>query len=387
MRSRDAASWATWGWALQGLPWARCFTATALRGARAQRVAPHFAPKAKNVIWIFLAGGVSHVEGFDPKPALVKYAGMTIAETPYKDILTSPFNENQRIHVPNDANGQPRMTIYPPQIGSTRRGQSGIEVSDWWPEVGSCVDDLAVIRSVWTTDNNHGAQLQFHTGRHVLEGRLPTIGSWIHYGLGSLNEDLPSFVVLGPPIGDCCGGVGGHGAGYLGPEHDGVRLEIDPAKALPYASPVKGVYREEQREEFTLIDRLNRISAEKYPDDPALQARIKSYELAFRMQTAVPEVVRLESESEETRRLYGIDRDAITRLRPAVPGRPSAGRAGRPVCPALPRHRRARRLGRPRKPQGQPFEALRPGRSANRRSAARPEAVGFAGRDDRRLGE
>ncbi len=271
---------------------------------------PHFAPKAKHVIWIFLAGGVSHVEGFDPKPALTKYAGKTIAETPYKHVLTSPFNENQRIHVPNDANGQPRMRIYPPQVGSTRRGESGIEVSDWWPEVGSCVDDLAVIRSVWTTDNNHGAQLQFHTGRHVLEGRLPTIGSWIHYGLGSMNDDLPSFVVLGPPIGDCCGGVGGHGAGYLGPEHDGVRLEIDPAKALPYASPVKGVWREEQREEFALMDRLNRFSAEKYPDDPALKARIKSYELAFRMQTAVPEVVRLESEPEETHRLYGIDIDA-----------------------------------------------------------------------------
>ena len=271
---------------------------------------PHLAPKAKHVIWIFLAGGVSHVEGFDPKPALTKYAGMTIAETPYKDVLTSPFNENQRIHVPNDANGQPRMRIYPPQVGSTRRGKSGIEVSDWWPEVGSCVDDLAVIRSVWTTDNNHGAQLQFHTGRHVLEGPLPTIGSWVHYGLGSLNDDLPSFVVLGTPLADCCGGLGGHGGSYLGPEHDGVRLEIDPAKALPYASPVKGVWREEQREEFSLMDRLNRISAEKYPNDQALKARIKSYELAFRMQTAVPEVVRLESESEETHGLYGIDTDA-----------------------------------------------------------------------------
>ncbi len=348
---------------------------------------PHLAPKAKHVIWIFLAGGVSHVEGFDPKPALTKYAGMTIAETPYKDVLTSPFNANQRIHVPNDANGQPRMRIYPPQVGSTKRGKSGIEVSDWWPEVGSCVDDLAVIRSVWTTDNNHGAQLQFHTGRHVLEGRLPTIGSWIHYGLGSLNDDLPSFVVLGPPIGDCCGGVGGHGAGYLGPEHDGVRLEIDPARALPYASPVKGVWREEQRGEFALMDRLNRISAEKYPEDPALQG--------------ANQVVRAGLPDADGRPRGGppggrIRRDApalrhrrrcLAGFRAAMPRGQEAGRARRPVRPALPRHRRGRRLGRPREPQGEPLEALRQVDRPIAGLLQRPEAEGPARRDDRRLGQ
>ncbi len=268
-----------------------------------------FAPRAKNVIWLFMVGGASHVEGFDPKPALTKYGGKTIAETPYKDAIKSRFGENLRIVVPDDANGQQRMTLYPLQVGFSKRGQSGIEVSDWWPEVGSCVDDLSVVRSVWTTDNNHGAQLQFHTGRHVLEGKHPTIGSWVHYGLGSMNDDLPSFVVLGTPIADCCGGVGGHGPGYLGPEHDGVRLEIDPKNPLPFATPGKGVYKEEQREEFSLVDRLNRLSAAKYPDDAALRARIKSYELAFRMQSAVPEVVNLEAEPEETRRLYGLDRE------------------------------------------------------------------------------
>jgi hypothetical protein len=103
--------------------------------------------------------------------------------------------------------------------------------------------------------------------------------------------------------------VGGHGPGYLGPEHDGVRLEIDPRNPLPFASPGKGVFREEQREEFALVDRLNRMSAAKYPDDAALRARIKSYELAFRMQTAVPEVVKLESEPDETQKLYGLDRE------------------------------------------------------------------------------
>ncbi len=271
---------------------------------------PHFAPRAKNVIWIFMVGGVSHVEGFDPKPELTRLAGRTIAETPYGDALKNRFTDNVRIHVPNDANGHIRQKLYPLQNGFKKRGQSGIEISDWWSEVGSCADDLAVVRSMWTTDNNHGAQLQFHTGRHVLEGKLPTIGSWVHYGLGSLNDDLPSFVVLGTPIADCCGGVGGHGPGYLGPEHDGVRLEVDPKNPLPFAAPGKGTYREEQAAEFGLIDRLNRLSAAEHPEDAALRARIKSYELAYRMQAAVPEVVSLDAEPEETKRLYGLDRDA-----------------------------------------------------------------------------
>src|SRR5262249_45791136 len=158
--------------------------------------------------------------------------------------------------------------------------------------------------------NDHGAQLQFHTGRHVLDGSFPTIGSWVHYGLGSLNDDLPQFVVLGTPIADCCGGVGGHGASYLGPEHDGVQLTVDPKNPLPFGTPPREVYVEEQTSEFELLGRLNRLSALKYPDDPALAARIKSYELAFRMQTAVPQVVKFDDESPACRALYGLDHDA-----------------------------------------------------------------------------
>ena len=160
---------------------------------------PHFAPKAKSVIWLFMVGGVSHLESFDPKPELNKYAGKTIAETPYKAVLDSPYlKKNLRELVAGHAQ-RSSPTIYPMQVGFRKRGQSGIEVSDWWPHVGDCVDDIAVVRSMWTTDNDHGAQLQFHTGRHVLEGQFPTIGSWVHYGLGSLNDNLPQFVVLGTP--------------------------------------------------------------------------------------------------------------------------------------------------------------------------------------------
>jgi hypothetical protein len=269
---------------------------------------PASPPRAKSVIWIFLVGGMSHMESFDPKPALNEFAGQEIGDTPHKDVLSASFiSENLRVVVPNDANGHIRHKLFPLQVGFQRRGQSGLEISDWFPHLGDCADYLAVIRSVWTTDNNHGAQLQFHTGRHVLEGQFPTIGSWIHYGVGSLNDNLPRFVVLGTPIADCCGGVGAHGASYLGPEHNGVQLGVDPKSPLPFATPGSDVFRHEQASEFELLDRLNRLAAIEYPEDAAMRARIKSYELAFRMQTAVPDVVDCEAETAAIRGMYGLE--------------------------------------------------------------------------------
>lgn len=267
----------------------------------------HFAPKAKSVIWLFMVGGVSHMESFDPKPELNKYAGVEIGNTPHKDVLAAKYlDDNLRVVVPNDANGHMRLKLFPMQVGYRKRGESGIEISDWWPHLGECIDDMAIVRSMWTTDNNHGAQLQFHTGRHSLEGEFPTIGSWAHYGLGSLNENLPQFVVLGTPVADCCGGVRAHGANYLGPAHNGVRLAVDPKNPLPFAAPGGDVFREEQRGQFELLNRLNRSAAIEYPQDAASLARIKSYELAFRMQSAVPDVVRFADETQETQQLYGL---------------------------------------------------------------------------------
>ena len=269
---------------------------------------PNWQPKANSVIWIFLVGGMSHMESFDPKSALNEFAGQEIGQTPHKDVLAATFiHENLRIVVPDDANGHIRHKLFPMQIGFAKRGASGLEISDWWPQLSSCADELAIVRSMWTTDNDHGAQLQFHTGRHVLEGQFPTIGSWIHYGLGSFNDNLPRFVVLGTPIADCCGGVGAHGANYLGPEHAGVQLSVDPKNPLPFATPGSDVFREEQKAEFALLDKLNRLSTVEYPEDAAMRARIKSYELAFRMQTAVPDVVACDAETEATRQLYGLD--------------------------------------------------------------------------------
>ena len=263
-------------------------------------------PKAKSVIWIFLVGGMSHMESLDPKPALNEHAGKTIADSPFKAILDSPFlKRNLKEFVPGQHKVQP--TIYPMQVGYGKRGESGLAMSDWFPNLGRHVDDLAIVRSMWTTDNDHGAQLQFHTGRHAIEGPFPTIGSWVHWGLGSLNDNLPSYCVLGTPLADCCGGMQGHGANYLGPEHAGIQLSTDPAAPLPFAIPEKEVFRQEQLEEFGLLNRLNQIAAVEYPDDPGVRARIRSYELAFHMQKAVPEVVDITAETAASQKLYGLD--------------------------------------------------------------------------------
>jgi hypothetical protein len=271
--------------------------------------AAHAPGRAKSVIWLFMVGGVSHVESFDPKPALNAYAGESIEATPYAAALKSPnLSDNLRPFVAG--NHGVKTKLYPMQTSFRRCGQSGIAVSDWWPNVGRMIDEIAVVRSLWTTDNDHGAQLQFHTGRHIFEGPFPTIGSWVHYGLGSLNENLPQFVVLGSPLADCCGGVLAHGADYLGPEHAGVRLAVDPKSPLAFGTPGARRFVEEQQAEFDLLGRLNRLAGVEYPDDPKLRARIKAYELAFRMQAAVPEVMKLEEEDAGTRELYGLGADA-----------------------------------------------------------------------------
>ncbi len=263
---------------------------------------PHFPPRAKSVIWLFMNGGVSHLESFDPKPMLNKYAGKTIAETPFKDVQNPDKLKLARVVVVNDANGQQRHRLYPLQVGFRPRGRSGLLLSDWWPYLGACADDLAVVRSVYTTDDNHGAQTQFHSGRHMLDGEFPTLGAWVHYGLGSINDNLPQFISMGKR--EYWNARDGH---YLGPAHDAVPLRIDPANPLDYGRPELARQVEEQRIGAELVGKLNRLRQVEYPDDPALAARIKAYELAFRMQTSIPEVLRFADETEETRRLYGLD--------------------------------------------------------------------------------
>ena len=261
------------------------------------------APKAKSVIWLFMRGGVSHMESFDPKPALNELAGKSIGETRFHYVQDPERLRKVRVVVVNDANGQQRNKLYPLQVGSRKYGASGIEVSDWFPHIGGCIDDIAVIRSMWTTDDNHGAQVQFHSGRHMLDPRVPTIGAWVNWGLGTLNENLPQFIGMGPRFFDRSDGH------YLGPAYDEVKLKIAPGNPLDYAKPQGDITAEEQRLGFGLVNRLNRLSLDRYPDDAELDARIKSYELAYRMQTSVPGVVDFEKETEATRKLYGFDQN------------------------------------------------------------------------------
>ena len=266
---------------------------------------PHFRPRAKSVIWIFLCGGVSHLESFDVKPELNKYAGKSITETPYAKVLET---EGKNIIGGNPGHGN-RKVIMPLQTGYQPYGQCGLEVGDWFKHIGTCADDLAVVRSLWTIHNDHGAQLTWQTGRHPRELEHPTLGGWVSYGLGSLNENLPEYVVLGTPTGDCCGGTFTYGSAYLGPEHGGVRLSTDPKRPLPFiAPPADSITPEEQVQNLSLLGKLNRLAGIDYPDDQNLRARIKSYELAFQMQSSVPETLQLEKETEATRQLYGMDR-------------------------------------------------------------------------------
>jgi hypothetical protein len=268
---------------------------------------PNFPPKAKSVVWLFMNGGVSHMESFDPKPELTKFGGMSIGETPYKDSQNPDKLKLARVTVVNDANGQQRNKLYPLQVSYKKYGQAGIELSDWVPHVGACVDDLSIIRSMWTTDDNHGAQTQFHSGRHMLDGEFPTLGAWVNYGLGSVNDNLPQFISMGNR--EYWNAKDGH---YLGPAHDAIPIRVDPNNPLDFAKSASGISDEEQQVGFDLVGGLNRLKAVEYPKDAALAARIKAYELAFRMQTSVPEVLNLNSETKETEALYGLD-DPATR--------------------------------------------------------------------------
>ena len=266
----------------------------------------HVPAKATSVIWIFLAGGVSHMESFDIKPALNKYADKTFDETPYKDFL-----DKERIEKNLSGQGMTipaRKEIMALNTGYQKYGECGLEVGDWFSHIGECADDLAIVRSLWTVHPNHGMQLTWHTGMHVRDGAQPTIGSWVSYGLGSQNQQLPKFIVMGNSIGGCCGGEFGHGASYLGPQHAGVKLSTDPKNPLQFVKPYgTGVTAEEQAAELELIGQLNRATGIEYPDDPDLRARIRSYELAAGMQTSVPDLMQLDQETEHTQKMYGLD--------------------------------------------------------------------------------
>ncbi len=278
--------------------------------ANEQGKRPRIPARAKNVIWVFLSGGVSHLETFDPKPLLNKFAGKTFDETGLANPQKLPvYQERSRSVVGMDR--EVISTIMPLQVGFQQHGRNGTWVSDWLPNLAQVVDDLCIVRSMYTTDNDHNAEFQFQNGRHSLDEQQPSIGSWVSYGLGSLNEDLPQFVFLGQYKDTRV--KRNFDANYLGPQYAGVELSLDPASPLPYGRRLPDVLAGEQKAQFQLVNEWNRLSAQQYPDDQQLAARIRTYELAYRMQMSAPEALELAGETQETQALYGIN-DATTEL-------------------------------------------------------------------------
>ncbi len=252
----------------------------------------HFPGTAKSIIWCFLDGGPSHIDLFDPKPTLNKLAGKPLPDSFERPVTSMGSTANT------------------PLLASQRKfkqhGQSGLWVSDWYPEIASCADDLCVVRSCVAEGQTHvGGVCQMNTGT-LLPGR-PSLGSWALYGLGSESENLPGFVVLTDYTAEPPGGSLNWGTGFMPATFQGTRLASGDRPFLDIApsSPVATI---QQRGKLDFIQRLNRKFSDERPEDDKLEARIQSYELAYRMQAAAPEAVDLTSESAETLRLYGIDK-------------------------------------------------------------------------------
>ena len=255
------------------------------RGSEAARAALDFPPKAKSVIFCFMSGGVSHVDSFDPKPRLEREAG-------------KPMPVEVKPTMFNDVTG-----IMPSPWEFRKRGQSGIEISELFPHIATCADDLCVIRSMTSTGNEHAQANYFiHTGHQFLG--YPSAGAWTTYGLGSESEDLPGFVVLasgGVPL----GGVGIFGNGFLPAVHQASFLYPEEAEVLNNIRPADPA--SIQREKLGLIRALDRRFADSGTEEPAIEAAIRNYETAYRMQSSVPDLLDFRDESAATRKLYGMD--------------------------------------------------------------------------------
>ncbi len=251
---------------------------------------PHFAPKAKSVIWLYMEGGPSAVDLFDPKPALEKFDGQ-----PPPQAIETFF-------------GRPGPLMRSP-FSFKQYGQSGAWVCDPYANVAQHVDDIAFIRSCHAESNNHApAMYQMNTGQ--IRAGFPSAGSWINYGLGSPNQNLPGFVVL-PTRAGSKGGPGNWGAGFLPAAYQGTTLRSGGTPILNLDPPDQ-MSLARQRRLLDLAQAGNRQHAADRPGNAELNARIQSYELAFRMQTEAKEAVDLSKEPESVRRLYGLDSE-VTR--------------------------------------------------------------------------
>ena len=260
-------------------------------------VGPHFVPRAKNVIFLFMEGGPSHLDLFDPKPLLNQLAGKPLPES-FGSVIT--------------AMGESRSPLLASKRSWKQHGEGGLWISDWLPRMSACADDLAVIRSCWGEGINHSAGVwQMNTGS-ILGGR-PALGSWVSYGLGSENNDLPAFVVMQDNPTSVVNGPRNWGAGFMPAVHQGVRLQGSAGGGGRAGEPIpnlwtpEGISEPRQRGKLDFIQSLNREFAERHPAQTDLAARLSSYELAFRMQAAAPDAVDLSQETAATQALYGLD--------------------------------------------------------------------------------
>lgn len=255
---------------------------------------PHFTPRAKNVIFLFMHGGPSSIDTFDHKPYLFKHHGDPL---PIKRPLS--FDDEN-----------PPGPLMQPQWEFRPGGQSGIPVSDLFPHVRDRVDDLCIVKSMVGEGVDHGAALlQTFTGSSTFT--RPSMGSWTVYGLGTENQDLPGYVTIKPALGH--GGSKNWASAFLPGVYQGTPighsgLKVDDIQGEPIEYLVnKGLSAEEQRYELDMLQAVNRRHAELRRNDPQLEARIQSYELAFRMQVEAPEAFEVEKESPETKKLYGLE--------------------------------------------------------------------------------
>jgi hypothetical protein len=252
---------------------------------------PHFPAKAQRVIFLFMSGGPSHVDTFDPKPELTRLHG---------EKMPASFGAVKT------RRGVDKNKLLASKRTFTKHGHSGIEVSDWFPHLSECVDDLCILRGCRGDSVTHPESVYLMNTGSILMGR-PSLGAWATYGLGTENRNMPAFVVLPDPAGWPKGGAPAWGNGFLPAAYQGTLVRGGATPVAHLATP-PDVSTDQQRRTLDFIGQSNREHLVGRAGDSELAARIAAYELAFRMQAYAPEVVDIASETEDTKRLYGLDR-------------------------------------------------------------------------------
>ena len=252
---------------------------------------PHFEPSAKRVIFLFMSGGPSHMDTFDPTPELTRLHGEKLPES------FGPVKTRR---------GVDKNKLLASKRTFKKYGKSGIEVSDWFPHIGASIDDVCLLRGCYGDSVTHPESVYLMNTGSILMGR-PSLGAWVSYGLGTENRNMPAFVVLPDPGGWPKGGAPAWGNGYIPAAYQGTVVKGGQTPIEHLATP-PGVSAEQQRRTLDFIGESNRAHGESRSGDSELSARIAAYELAYRMQSHAPEVVDLTKETAETKALYGIDR-------------------------------------------------------------------------------